>query len=229
MNYNAAIFDFDGTLANTAEDVWRSVTYAAEQLGRTLDRRFMENPSNLGAVPEELFQAVQPSLSPDLQEVFQNEIRRHYREKNTFPSTDLYPGIAPLLERMKQEGFPRFIVSAKPLAALERILFKKKWDGFFCGWYSQEPEQGIRITKSQLITSLLNGPLSGHCSLYIGDTWTDVTAARESGIHCVGALYGDGDAKLLIAAKPEHLVREASELERFFFGGQSPDASGERM
>ncbi len=218
MNYTAAIFDFDGTLANTAEDVWRSVAHAAEMLGGTMDPHFMENPSHLGLAPQELFRAVRPSLPAELKEVFQTEISRHYREQNTFPSTVLYPGITPLLERMKQEGIPRFIVSAKPLAALERILFQKGWEGFFSGWYSQEPEQGVRMTKSQLIVSLLNGPLSGHCSLYIGDTWTDVTAARESSIHCAGVLYGDGDTKLLLAAEPEHLVREASELERFFFG-----------
>lgn len=218
MNYNAAIFDFDGTLANTAADVWCSVEYAAEQLGRTIDPHYMENPSHLGADLEELFQALKPSLPSEMQEVFQTEIRRHYRERNTFASTVLYPGITPLLARMKREGIPRFIVSAKPLAALERILFHKGWDSFFSGWYSQEPEGGVRFSKSQLIRSLLNGPLTGRCSLYIGDTWTDVTAARESGIPCVGALYGDGDAELLLAARPEHLVREASELERLFFG-----------
>ncbi len=216
MKYNAAIFDFDGTLADTGSDVWKSIEYAAVKLGGHIDGGFMKDAGNLGASMEDIFKAVRPTLPDRFFYQFKEEIKHHYRSVSEYPDTDLYPGIEALLLGMKKEKIPRFIVSAKPLIALERILYMKKWDVLFTGWYSQETEDGIKISKRVLIEQLKKCILAGFRPVYVGDTYTDVIAARESHIDCIAAVYGDGNVDKLLSEKPAHVILKASELEAFF-------------
>ena len=58
--YDAVIFDFDGTVAYTAADVWDSLRWAARRLGGELDGEFSKNDANLGLPMERIFAAAQP-------------------------------------------------------------------------------------------------------------------------------------------------------------------------
>jgi len=216
LKYNAAIFDFDGTLADTASDVWKSIEYAAMKLGGHIDADFMKETSNLSAPMRDIFMAVHPTPSIEKLYQFQEEIKHHYRVISEYPETDLYPGIENLLLRMKKENIPRFIVSAKPLAALERILYIKKWDIYFTGWYSMEMEDGIQISKNKMIDQLRKGVLADLHPVYVGDTYTDAIAARESHIDCIAVTYGDGNIDKMLSENPTHVISKASELEEYF-------------
>lgn len=216
MKYNAVIFDFDGTLADTAHDVWKSVEYAAGKLGGRMDTEFMKNTENLGAPMADILKAVQPVQPGELLWQFQEDIKYHYRVLNLYEDTKLYPGIEKLLLRMERENILRFIVSAKPMGALERILHKKNWDVLFDAWYSQEELDGKKYTKAELIRKLLQNELKERYPVYIGDTYTDVIAARECKVDCIAAAYGDGSREKLLAEHPTHVIIQPSQLEAYF-------------
>ena len=71
MKYDIVLWDFDGTLANTGQDVWGSLEYAARVLGGEIRKQFRADDSNLGKSMEEIFLAIEPALDDGLQEKFE--------------------------------------------------------------------------------------------------------------------------------------------------------------
>ena len=57
---DSVIFDFDGVIADTIEDVWASVEYASEIVGGIMDRDFMKDTSHVALPEEELLRHVRP-------------------------------------------------------------------------------------------------------------------------------------------------------------------------
>ena len=90
---DAVIFDFDGVIADTREDVWDSVEYAANAVGGAVDKEFMEDTSHVALPEEELFRHINPLPPGHLFDVFCSHIKTHYRTMNQFHKTRMYPGL----------------------------------------------------------------------------------------------------------------------------------------
>ena len=120
MKYNYIVFDMDGTLLNTLDDLRDSVNFALGQKGypeRTLDeiRRFVGNGVALlvhRAVPEGTSQADEEECLAVFKE--------HY-EKNMNNKTAPYPGINELLKKLRDSGIKTAVVSNKFEPALKEL------------------------------------------------------------------------------------------------------------
>lgn len=213
MKYNVVIWDFDGTLAYTCEDVWESIEYAANVCNGKVSEIFREKNSNLGRQMEEIFKAIEPFPGKGMFEIFQEQIRIHYREISDYPNTIFYPGILELLQYLTENSIKCYIISLKPVEALERILVKKGWEGYFDGWFSPDSFKECEKTKSELISHLIKSShfLPGK-TVYIGDTYSDVIAAKDNGVDCIGVTYGDGEAEKLLEADPMAVVDDVYEI-----------------
>jgi phosphoglycolate phosphatase len=211
----SVLFDFDGTLADSQEDVWCSIDAAAAALSLRVPGEFRRCPENLALSQREIFNALCPHGGEDMLRHFQLSLHEHYLYKNTFPHTVLYPGIEDMLNRLLSEGWTLFIVSMKQFSALDKLLKLKKWDRYFKKWLSPdgpgswtEPK-----TKTELVGLILRDELHGAPAVYVGDSWGDIRAAHENNIPAVGVLYGDGDRELLKRENPEFCVPHAAALE----------------
>lgn len=209
--FDAILFDFDGTLADTREDVWAALDFAARQVGGGLPAFVRANPANLALPMRQLFAGLQPRPDESQFEIFTRQTARHYRSISTLPHTQLYPGIQALLQSLGQSGVPCYIVSLKEHSALARILALKGWGQYFTGHYSPDSFTGKVYTKSQLIGRLL-GRINASAPVYVGDSATDVLAARENNIPCIGVTYGDGNTRELLATQPNYIAHAATEL-----------------
>ena len=125
--YKGVIFDLDGTLLNTLEDLMDSVNFGLEKYGmpqRSLEeiRRFVGNGVERLirlSVPAETGQEEQKNVLA----AFKEHYSLHCNDK-----TDLYPGIRELLGELKSREFPMAIVSNKlqeGVDALSRQYFKE--------------------------------------------------------------------------------------------------------
>lgn len=210
--YDAVLFDFDGTLADTREDVWDALAHAAGALGSSLPVKVRQNAVNLGLPMHTLLQMLQPAPNVERLQDFEAETARYYRRTSRLPHTRLYPGIKQLLEVLRRDGIPCYIVSLKEHKALQRVLELKGWGMYFAGHYSPDSLQGQRRSKSQVLAGLLP-TLGAQRPVYIGDSYSDVIAARENNVPCIGVTYGDGDTRELLAAQPYAVVESALQLE----------------
>ena len=201
MKYKIVVWDFDGTLADTAMDVWASLDYAAQQCGGKLPTSF-KSRSNLSLPINKIYSMVFPYPGGDMSKHFEQTV--------------LYPGIKNLLSSLQKNGVANYIVTMKPEQALKSILMNKGWHSYFEGSLSPDSYYESlqrEMTKAEMIANVIvQTDFDKQDYVYIGDTWSDVEASRENQIDCIGVTYGDGDEEMLLSSKPKYCARSVEEI-----------------
>lgn len=220
-SWPVVLWDFDGTLADTARDVWASLEYAARQLGACLPEGVDRTGESLALPMREIFSQLTPPVAAGLFEDFDATVAHHYRVLSDHACTDFYPGIHELVVGLRAGGAACYIVTNKPRLALERILSLKGWGKLFDGWVSPDSSGGEALTKAQMIKLVLEteGVAPGACVM-VGDSAGDIEGARAAGIASVGVTYGDGSVESLLAAAPDLVANDAGELRDILLRGK---------
>lgn len=206
----AVIFDLDGTLLNTLEDLKDSTNYALQKFGfpqRTLDevRSFVGNGLRMlivRAVPADTEDAVINAVLKTM--------KLHYAE-NYHNKTRPYDGIEALLVRLKAEGYPMAIVSNK--ADLVVALLRKLYFDTLIPVAVGETEGVLRKpAPDMVIEGLRRLGLPGAKAVYVGDSEVDLQTARNVGIPCLSVTWGFRSIQQLKEAGAQHLVHTPEEL-----------------
>lgn len=177
------LFDLDGTLLNTLEDLCDGTNAALAQFGypaRTLAevRRFVGNgAANLIA------QAVPAGADPaPVLAAFQSYYPGHCQIK-----TAPYAGILPALERLAK-AFPIAIVSNKPDAAVKPLCRH-----YFPGIFALGETAGCpRKPAPDMVYKAMEAIGADRC-IYVGDSEVDVRTAKNAGVPCLSVLWGFRD------------------------------------
>lgn len=212
MNYSAVIFDLDGTLLNTIEDLSDSMNSVLRRSGFPVHdsdtyKYFIGNGLiNLvmRALPEE--ERTQYAINRYL-----SEMKSEYN-KNWDRKSHLYNGIPELLTRLQARNIKISVLSNKADEFTKKIILR-----FFSHWKFEVvfgEREGIPRkpdpTAALEISSLLDVPPSDF--IYLGDSGVDMVTANTSGMYAVGALWGFRPEKELVENGAKVLIREPLEL-----------------
>lgn len=196
------LFDLDGTLLNTLEDLADAVNYALRVYGyppRTIDevRRFVGNgAAQLIALAVPDGAAYEPVL----------ETYRAYYQTHSQIKTAPYPGILEALAAVRAK-YPVAIVSNKPDPAV-KLLCKD----FFGDIYALgETPDCPRKPAPDMLYKAMNA-LGVDRFVYVGDSDVDVTTAHGANAKCVSVLWGFRDEDEIRAAGGEYFCRNTEEL-----------------
>lgn len=214
--FSAVLFDFDGTLAYTAADVWDSVRYGFSRFGLELPDAYARDDRNLAKPVEVMVSELYPQVGDDVGTAVNQAVSDHYRNLSAYTNTVLYPGIQNTLALLKENGIPVGILSNKGHLSLGRILKMKGWLHYFTS-YCGTLDTDTRRKAGRLESYSKNFDLTN--SVYIGDSASDVYAARENGLQTIGVLYGDGDSENLISSQPDVVLASSEALYRYFKEG----------
>ncbi len=207
---NAIIFDLDGTLLDTLDDLRDALNHALAAHAyptRTLDetRRFVGNGiRNLVArgVPAGTAEA-------DIDAVFATF--KPYYQAHCLDKTRPYEGILELLERLKQTGYPTAVVSNKADAAVQTLC-----DRFFPGVvdFAVGERQNVRRKPApdSVFAALDALKVSREQAVYVGDSEVDIQTAHNAGLPCISVAWGFRTEKTLLEAGAERLARTPPEL-----------------
>ena len=207
------LWDFDGTLADTGGDVWRSLDYAAKMCGGSFPENYMNDAVHLGESLNTIFRRIEPFPGEAAFTQFKNSVMTHYRTMNDYATTRLYPGVLALLGELRLQRIVSVIVTDKPRQALERLLRAKGWADLFDGWTSPDSIPGRHMDKTAMIEAMLyRYQADADNCIYVGDRWGDIEAARRNGVDCIAVTYGDGDARLLHEHAPAYCVDDVATL-----------------
>jgi phosphoglycolate phosphatase len=204
------VFDLDGTLTDPREGITRSYIHALEQLGLT------------APTAKELEKYIGPSVREVLAELLATADSARiehavalYRERfgtvglfENFP----YPEVHATLRALTEAGFVLWVCTSKPRIYAHRILEHLDLARYFRGVYGCELD-GALSDKAELLAHLFEREaIPPTSAIMIGDRKHDVRAARLNGTHCIGVLYGFGDASELFEAGAVATCRQFRDL-----------------
>ena len=210
--YDIYIFDLDGTLLNTLDDLAAAVNYALrthhEPEHSTDDvRRFVGNGVRL------LMERAIPggAAHPHFDEIF--ETFRQYYMLHSLNTTRPYDGIPEMLAQLRRQGKRMAVVSNKFCAATQELCRHFFADTIEVAIGEHEAE-GIRKkpapdTVNEALRQL--GVGKEH-AVYVGDSDVDVMTARNSGLPCISVLWGFRDRDFLVAHGATTFIKQPSEL-----------------
>lgn len=216
MSYQLAIFDLDGTVLNTLDDLADSMNYALSAFGfpeRTVDeiRRFVGNG---------IRKLVERALPDGCDEetvgrVF--ECFKAYYKDHCAIKTAPYDGILPLLADLKRSGMKLAVLSNKADFAVQSLC-KRYFDGMFD--LAVGERAGVRRKPApdaveEVLARLHTEP---SCALYIGDSEVDVETAKNAAIDCVAVDWGFRDRASLSACGAEKIVSTPEALKAVLLG-----------
>ena len=210
--YNTFIFDLDGTLLNTLDDLAASVNYALRTHGmpeRTLDevRSFVGNGVRLlmeRAIPE-------GSVNPRFEETFAT-FRAYYME-HSLDTTRPYDGIPEMIHALKQRGCRLAVVSNKFYAATQELI--RHFFPEITVAIGEHEAEGIRKKPAPdtVFEALRQLEVGKEKAVYVGDSDVDLQTAHNSGLPCISVLWGFRDHDFLLAhgattfiSRPEKLL-----------------------
>ena len=212
MKYNTYIFDLDGTLLDTLQDLAASVNYALRKHGmpeHSIDdvRRFVGNGVRLlmeRAIPD-------GAQNPDFEVTFAT-FREHYMH-HSLDTTRPYPGIPEVLAELKARGCRLAVVSNKMMAATQELIRHFFPDTIEVAIGEHEAE-GIRKKPAPdtVFAALKELGVEKKDAVYVGDSDVDIQTARNSGLPCISVLWGFRDKEFLIKNGGETFVSKPSEL-----------------
>ena len=210
MKYKAVLFDLDGTVMNTIEDLNDSVNAALQAFSLpeiTLPdtMRFVGNGAR-----RLMEQAVPEGTDPDRFEAILKYYVNYYQD-HCLIKTGPYPGIPALMERLRAAGMRQVIISNKPDAATREIA-----DRFFPGvteFVIGEREGLRRKPWPDMVFAAIRrlGFSKDECVL-IGDSEVDISTAENAGVDCISVLWGFRDEEVLRSAGATVFAHTAEEL-----------------
>lgn len=197
MKYKAIIFDLDGTLTDTLEDLYISVNHALRSCSlpeRTLEevRRFVGN-----GVKKLIERAVPEDTGHTMLEKCFEAFRAHY-VIHCQDHTCLYPGVATLLTALHAKGYRMAVVSNKLQTGVNELRRT-----FFQGVINVAigEQNGIprKPAPDMVEAALRQLGVTKEEAVYIGDSDVDLQTAANAGLPCISVLWGFRTRDFLIA------------------------------
>lgn len=209
---NTVIFDLDGTLLDTLEDLMDAVNYALRLYGmpeRTLDevRRFVGNGVRLlveRSVPD-------GAKNPKFEQVF--DAFRGYYSVHCNDKTAPYTGILDLLRRLKERGYALAIVSNKLDSAVKE-LNEIYFNGIVDVAVGEREGVARKPAPDMVETALKELGRKKETAVYVGDSEVDVLTAENAGLSCISVLWGFRDRKFLEERGAAVFADEPADVEK---------------
>ena len=208
--YQTVIFDLDGTLLNTLQDLADSANYALRQSGYPLRsveeiRQFVGN--GVGLL---IHRAVPEGTGPEEEAACLACFRTHYL-RNMEHKTAPYPGILPLLDALRADGRRLAVVSNKFDSAVKGLC--ARYFGNRLAVAIGESEGVARKPAPDTVLRALaelGAPPEG--AVYVGDSDVDILTARNSGLPCISVSWGFRSRAFLTEHGAEMVVDSPEKL-----------------
>ena len=207
---NAVIFDLDGTLLNTLDDLADSMNYALEQCGYPL-RTVKEIRSFIGGGAALIARrSVPEGTSGEDFEACKRIFLEHYK-KNSDNKTDLYDGIRPLVWKLAEEGYKLAVHSNKGDMIVKQLTASYFGDSVKTAM-GEQPDIPRKPAPDAVYKIMEYLGSTKEEAIYIGDSDVDVMTATNAGIPCISVTWGFRDRNVLEAAHPAAIVDTVEEL-----------------
>lgn len=208
------IFDLDGTLIDSLEDIANAMNAALGSMG------YPAHPLSayryfVGEGVKHLVECAIPPehRKPDDVDTFLAFYRDHYREQWK-GVTRIYHGLPGVLDRLRDAGLPLAVLSNKPHDLTVDCVnhFLAPWP--FDPVYGQRDEIPRKPDPAAALDIARHWGLDPAAIAFVGDTRTDMNTAHAAGMIAVGVTWGFRPEQELVDHRAAHLARTPADLLR---------------
>ena len=204
------IFDLDGTLINTIDDLGQACNHALAACGFPT-HKIEDYPRLVGNGINKLIERALPEEHRNEQTVLRlREYFVPYYDEHNCDLTHPYDGIPELLHALKAEGHQLAVASNKYQAATEKIVAQ-----LFPGMFDVvlgERENVARKPDPQIVYDILLDRSDKSETLYIGDSLVDAETAQAAGVKLILCTWGFCTEEQLMTANPDYMVHHPAEI-----------------
>lgn len=221
MRYKTIIWDLDGTLMDTLEDLKLAVNYAL-QANRMPVRTYEEVRQFVGNGVQKLMERAVPDgkQNPLFDKTFADF--KSYYVVHCQDNTQLYKGLAPVLKELKARGVRMAVVSNKLQSGVTELFdavikSPDTSDGICLKDYIEvaigERQGTARKPAPDMVNLALEEMGIGkQDAVYVGDSEVDIATAKNAGLPCISVLWGFRDKEFLISQGADTLIETPEEL-----------------
>jgi phosphoglycolate phosphatase len=213
MTYKAVLFDLDGTLLDTLDDLGDSMNAVLAARGfpthpiRAFAQFVGDGVQNLvrRALPPE--SGSNETLVAEIVPLMRAEYARRWKDK-----TRPYDGVPEMLDALSTRGLRLAVLSNKPHPATVEVVDHFFLPGKFQAVFGARPDVPIKPHAGAALEVARKLGVAPEAFLYVGDTNTDMQTAAAAGMYAVGALWGFRTAGELKEAGASALILRPGDL-----------------
>ena len=208
-HFELIIFDWDGTLMDSADRIVSSMQGTASELGF-----IMPNESqirniiglSLEVAAEQLFGHLAANKISNIIETY----RKYYLHLDTTP-TPLFDGAFELINQLNQQDYKLAVATGKGIRGLERVLTETQLMPHFHTW--RGADQAKSKPDPLMLTQILEElKIEASDALMVGDTSYDLEMAQNIGMPSIGVSYGVHEIAILKQFQPIAIIDDIKQL-----------------
>jgi phosphoglycolate phosphatase len=209
--YALVVFDWDGTLIDSAGTIAECIQDASREMGLPVpDRERARHVIGLGL--QDSLRHVVPDLPPERYRDFAAQYRRHFLARES--SMALFEGVPQLLAGLHGRGHLLAVATGKSRAGLDRALSASGLGAYFCASRCAD-ETNPKPHPAMLLELMQELAAAPQQVLMVGDTSHDLEMAHSAGVDAVAVGYGAHPEQALRALGPRACVASVDELARW--------------
>jgi phosphoglycolate phosphatase len=211
LRYPLIVFDWDGTLMDSAAVIVASIQDAARDLGLPVPSRDAASHV-IGLGLQDSLRGAVPSLQPERYREFADAYRRHFiAQQDTMV---LFDGVRELLDALRAQGRELAVATGKSRRGLDHALQATGLGGHFAA--SRCADETNPKPHPAMLLELMKTLKKGNAELLmVGDTSHDLLMAQSAGVDALAVTYGAHPGDSLRACGPRGCVGSVEELRQW--------------
>lgn len=210
MGYQTVIFDMDGTILETLEDIYHSVNVTMDAVGCP-HRTYEEVRGFVGNGAAKLVERCMPGGGEDPRFPEALAFYKQYYARHAQDRTGPYAGIPELLEALKERGVKLAVVSNKPDDSV-KDLCEAYFPGVFPVAIGDHPNRRKKPAPDSVFAAMEALKADGAATVYVGDSEVDLETAKNAGLPCIAVAWGFREESHLREQGARTLAHTAQEL-----------------
>lgn len=220
MNYQAILFDLDGTLVDSAPDIAEAVNRTLAQYGYA-QQPFSVIANWIGDGARELLNTAlhHAQAKESFDDVFPHFMQNY--ADTVLLTADIYPHVKDTLARLHRSGVKMAVCSNKPERFINPVLSKNAIAGYFDVLVGGDTLKEKKPSALPLMVAAEQLGVSIEQCLMVGDSATDFNAAQAAGMDCVLVSYGYARGIDVHALNQQQVIDDFSHLLQYIESDQS--------
>ena len=205
------IFDFDGTLADTKENIILTFQMTMKELGVEIKSR-QECAATIGLTLEDAFKVLYPGMAAEKYILLRDTYRRIFKENRKILVPGLFPEVMETLEELRRRGYLMSIASSRQSPSLHSFLEDMKIAHLFEYAVGGDNVEHPKPAPDAVLQILRHYNLSAEEAFVVGDMPFDINMATNAGVKSCGVTWGNADAAQLKESGANYIIDKMSQL-----------------